>query len=480
LSTVKIPLLVGTSGGTPVTGTPQRVYNYFPTIDNSTKSGIVWKNTPGWDTWATITNGINRKAEVFLDKLYVINGKTVVQVENANSAKAQIEIGFISATTGQVNMAQDGISLLISDGHQMSRWDGTTFSTVVLPFSNPTGVVFHDGHFIALEGRTGRFWISDKFDGDTWNSLQFATAEDKPDNIQQLGSDRTLFLFGKETTQPYINNGTAFPFVPNQQGRMIYGIEGQTWAQMDNTSIWLARSKEGGLKVVKANGYTPQAISTPSIENEFALLSKTSDAYANSIMWQGHEWYILTFPTAKRTFVFDSNNNWFEWSDWNDDDSAFIGHPALDFVYFDGSYLFVDGTGAIKELKTTLYAHGDNIMSSEFSTAVQHIDEQRVYLYNLIIDMTTGVGEDAIMELAISSDGGRSWGPWVERTLGAIGQYEHRVQWHHMGSGYNMVIKARITDEVPREITRGILDVGVQQSYLERRNQRAGVPTPIQ
>ena len=480
MSTVKVPLLIGTSGGTPIAAAPQRVYNYYSVKDNTSKEGVVWKNTPGWDTWTSVTNGAGRKGIVFQDNLYIVSGKKVTKITNASSGKLRSDIGTITTTTGQVNMAQDGVSLMITDGHQMTRWDGSTFSAVSIPFPNPTGIVAHDGFFVCLEGGSGRFWISDKFDGSTWSSLQFATAEDKPDNIQALGSDRTLFIFGTETTQPYVNDGQAFPFAPNQQGRMIYGMEGQTWAQLDNTSFWLARSKSGGLKVVKANGYTPQAVSTPSLENEFSLLSRTDDAYADSIMWDGHEWYILNFPTAKRTYVFDTNGDWFQWESWDDEAADFVGHPALDFIYFDGSYLFLDGTTNIKELKRDVYKHGDDVMSSVFITGVQHVDEQRVFLRNLIFDMAAGVGETATMEMAISRDAGRTF-EWLEpKGLGAIGDYRHRVQWHHLGSGHNVVLKSRITAEVERQIIRGVIDVDVKTSYLQRRNSRAGIPAAPQ
>ncbi len=296
-----------------------------------------------------------------------------------------------------------------------------------------------------------------------------------PDNIVGLASDRTLLIFGEYSTQHYYNAGTLFPFLPNPQGLMIYGMLGDTQAQLDNTSYWLARSKYGAMKVVKANGFAPIAVSTPQIEEELSSLSTTSDAYANTVMWEGHEWYVLTFPTAGRTFVYDTQGAWFEWGEYDAGTDSVIAHPMKDYIYFNGMHLFTDTEGNIQKLVKGEYTHDGEVMVSGFKSAVYHVNEQRIFINDLILDMRTGVGEDAKMMLRVSYDGGHTFGNWTTRSLGRLGKYGHRVQWHRLGSGFNVVIEGRITDEVPRQFMGAVLDVGTYTSYLENRNERTGV-----
>ena len=480
MASTRIPLLSTHGGGTPVSSSSPRIYNMYPSVDSSNKLGVVWKNTPGWAWWLKFSNNseirgiipFRRPTNKALE-LYAVRDDEVVQDVNGTNTV----IGTLSTYSGKVHMAEDGISLMITDGIKMYRWDGTTFSTVTLPaaLTLPTGIIFHDGHFICYQNDSGTFWISGKFDGSSWDSLDFATAEDKPDNITGLLSDRVLWIFGEYTTQAYYNNGTAFPFQPSPQGKLIYGMVGSTQAQLDNTAYWLAKGKNGTLKVVKANGFVPLAISSSQIEEEMANLSVTSDAYANSIMWDGHEWYVLTFPTAGRTFVYDTQGVWFEWGEYDSGTDSIVASVMKDYVYYNDQHLFSDNKGYIQKLSNSTYNHDGEIMSSGFITKVNHIDEQRVFVDNLIVDMRTGVGSSAVMMLRISYDGGYTWGNWMNRPMGEEGEYEHRVQWHRLGSGYNIVIEGRITDEVPRQIMSGVVGVTVYQNYLDSRNERSGV-----
>ena len=479
MATARIPLLNGEGGGTPVNASPQRVMNAYPSAGADVKAGVVWKNTPGWEVWKSLGVVDLKKAVQFNDSLYVVSDKNIVKVTAAGAVSV---VGSVVGN-GKVDMAEDGISLMITDGESIYRWDDSAYTTITLPLgaivehnlTHPTGIISHEGHFICYDKGTGRFWISDKNRGDVWPNLQYATAEDKPDNITGLASDRVLWIFGEYTTQAYYNNGGIFPFIPNPQGLLIYGMMGDTQAQLDNTSYWLARSKYGSMKVVKATGFAPVAVSSPQLESEWGRFSTVDDAYANTIMWEGHEWYVLTFPTAKRTYVYDTQGGWFRWGELDNGTGDIVAHPMIDYIYFDGKSLFTDGDGNIQELKTEVYNHNGKVMASGFRTNVQHVGEQRVFINNIIMDMRTGVSDEGVMSLRVSYDGGYTWGNWATRSLGKLGKYRHRVQWHRLGSGFNITLEGRITDEVPRQIMSGVIDVDVYKSYLDNRNDRAGL-----
>lgn len=63
--------------------------------------------------------------------------------------------------------------------------------------------------------------------------------------------------------------------------------------------------------------------------------------------------------------------------------------------------------------------------------------------------VTTPYPDDPHIMLAISTDGGITWGEWLPRSLGKIGEYRQRVQWHRLGSSDKLVLKFSVSDPVP-------------------------------
>jgi hypothetical protein len=485
MASVKIPLLVGTSGGVPVSASPQRIWNLYPTISPASKENVVWKNTPGWDEWASVSGGTGRAMIVHKNNLYFVAGTTVYRATAANNVEV---LGKITSTTTKVTMATDGFNLLIADVTSLYYFDTSVvivgpnpgaIKTISIPFNNPSSIIFHDGHFVAREGGSGKFWISDKYDGLTWNALQFATAEDKPDDLVDIASDKFLWLFGEYTTQAYYNDGSSFPFKPNQQSNMRYGIIGKTAVVADNSIMWLARTSQGHMRVIKAQGFQPVPVSTPELEAEWSEYATVDDAYALSIQWHGKEWYVLTFPAEDKTYVYDPFGVWFEWGDYNNDTDKLKSVDFVAYAFWRNQNLCLSSSGKIYQLKDDVYNHDGSVMVSQFISNVQHTDEQRLIFHDLIYDMRTGVGPtntESVINTSLSYDGGYTYDNWMERSLGIEGKYSKRIQWHKLGSGYNITIRSRITDEVPRQFLKAVANIDVFVPYLDRRNSRAGLP----
>ncbi|MFE1676613.1 hypothetical protein ACFMJE_18460, partial [Acinetobacter baumannii] len=65
--------------------------------------------------------------------------------------------------------------------------------------------------------------------------------------------------------------------------------------------------------VYRAVGYTGKRISTHAIEYAIQSYSTITDAIAFTYQQEGHSFYVLTFPTADKTWVFDvSTELWHE------------------------------------------------------------------------------------------------------------------------------------------------------------------------
>jgi len=48
----------------------------------------------------------------------------------------------------------------------------------------------------------------------------------------------------------------------------------------------------------------------------------------------------------------------------------------------------------------------------------------------------------------VSRDGGKTFGPEKQRSLGAVGAYARRITYNSLGAGYDIVFKIRVTDPV--------------------------------
>ncbi len=60
-----------------------------------------------------------------------------------------------------------------------------------------------------------------------------------------------------------------------------------------------------------------------------------------------------------------------------------------------------------------------------------------------------------------SKDGGHNWGPWRESSLGALGQYQHRVRFRRFGRGNNFCFQIRVTSPINMDHMGAVADIEV-------------------
>lgn len=59
---------------------------------------------------------------------------------------------------------------------------------------------------------------------------------------------------------------------------------------------------------------------------------------------------------------------------------------------------------------------------------------------------------DHFVEVCMSRDGGHTWCNWRKRSLGAMGQYERRVQLLRNGRYRQLVVRIRVSSPVKRDL----------------------------
>jgi hypothetical protein len=181
---------------------------------------------------------------------------------------------------------------------------------------------FLDGYgFVVPSPRTKTVYFSAINDFTSWNPLDFFVKANYPDNVGALFADhQELYTMGSlESTQVMRDVGAADnPFQPDPGAVMHIGCQAPfSVVRLGNGVAWIGEDvRRGAGKAYHATGYNPVPVSTPAVEAVWATYLKLSDAVAYTHMDQGHECWVINFPTANATWVYDATTGWWHQRGW--------------------------------------------------------------------------------------------------------------------------------------------------------------------
>jgi hypothetical protein len=183
-------------------------------------------------------------------------------------------------------------------------------------FPGAVTVGYLNGYFVFNEPNSQRLWITELLDGTSIDPLDFASAEGSPDGlVSLLISHREAWLFGTNSIEVWYDSGAAdFPLTPVQGAFNEIGcIAAFSVAKLDNGIFWLGADARGRGIVYRASGYTATRISTHAIEWQIQQYADMTDAIAYTYQQDGHAFYVLIFPSANTTWVYDvATSAWHE------------------------------------------------------------------------------------------------------------------------------------------------------------------------
>lgn len=306
---MKTPILGGTYVARSVNAADARMVNLFPeAIPEGGKEPGFLNRAPGLRLLANMGDGPIRGLWQFGGYGYVVSGEVLYRVD---SIWRVIPIGTVSGSSGPVSMSDNGTQMFIACNGPSFIYNSLTleFKQIDDPdFPGAVTVGYINGYFVFNEPNSQRIWITTLLDGTSIDPLDFASAEGSPDGLVSLIVDhREIWLFGTNSVEVWYDAGTSpFPLVPVQGAFNEVGcIAAFSVAKLDNGLFWLGADARGKGIVYRANGYAAQRISTHAVEWQIQEYGNLSDALAYTYQQDGHSFYVLIFPSANATWVFD-------------------------------------------------------------------------------------------------------------------------------------------------------------------------------
>jgi hypothetical protein len=449
---MKSPILGSAYVARSVNAADNRMVNLFPEIvPEAGKSPAYLQRAPGLRLLTTVGTGPIRGVSSFDGNLYVVSGEQLFKLD---SNYAITVLGTVSGATGPVSMANNGIQLFVACNGPSFVYNSSTlaFGQITDPdFPGALTVSFLDGYFVFIEPNSQSVWVTALNDPTSIDPLDFASAEGDPDNlVSSIVNQSQVWLFGTNSVEVWYNSGNAdFPLQRIQGAFNEIGCAATfSVAKMDNGLFWLGQDARGTGMVYRANGYTGQRISTHAVEWQIQQYDTISDATAYTYQQDGHSFYVLNFPTANTTWVYDAATQaWHERAGFVNGD--FTRHRAECQTFFNNSVTVGDyQNGNLYAFDLDVYADHDRVqkwLRSWRALDTGQNNLRRTAQHSLQLDCESGVGlengqgDNPQIMMRFSDDGGHTWSREQWSGMGRIGQYYKRVFWRRLG----MTLKLR-------------------------------------
>jgi len=453
---------VGQDGKSPSVSAQSRLNMYMDIQPQEDKSRYSYHATPGLTEFTDFSSTDAVRGMLAVDTLlYAVHGGTFYEI---NATGAATNRGTLNTTSGRVDMAYNHAGVvMVTDGTNGYYYTiaSTTFAEITDADYNDdaSSVVSHDGYFIVPKPDTAEFYLSslDATDvTDSWAALDFATAEKSPDNLVRIFENNTdIMLCGSETIEFWNNTGSGTPPYDRITGGVIELGLAAKWsiAKFGESEVILlaANSDQGGVSVVKFNGFQFEDISGTEMGAVINSYTTVTDATAFSYYHDGHHFYQLNFPAEGKSWLFDGKTKV-----WSNLEYSSLGarHRAEIGVHYQNKFYVSDyDNGKIFQIDGTNYTDdGEPIVKQLTSKHIFNEEEAKIARLWLDIEsgtaLATGQGSDPQMMMEISKDGGHSWGNEHWASMGKQGERNKRVIYRRLGRAFDWVFKFRCSEPI--------------------------------
>jgi hypothetical protein len=378
-------------------------------------------------------------------------------LEGANVTDGTIITAFGTGTGGTGTYTVSPSQTAASATIYALNW--TVLPTTDGAFEGGGTVDITDNYF--LYNKPGsQLWAASDLLSPITDPLSFASKDGSPDDLVALIVDRReVYLLGEMSSEVWIDSGgVPFPFTRIPGTSTQQGIAAQwSCARMGNSFAYVSKNNRGEAMIVRMNGYFPERISTHAVETTL-VNQNVSDALAWTYQLEGHEVYVVTFPSIGEnglTWAYDNTTGlWHKWL-YRNNQNQFERHRGNCCAFFNQQVLVGDyENGKIYQVAREFYT--DDGQPIRRIRRAPHItsDLQRQYFHELQIQFQPGVGlsngqgKDPQAMLRWSNDGGSTWSNEYWTSIGKQGKYQNRAIWRRLGWSRDKVFEVSVSDPV--------------------------------
>lgn len=464
----QIQLVQGAYEARSVIANAQRCINLYPEL-NTKDAEVPYTHycTPGL---VTLTQGVVGEVRQLYTAsnglLFAVIGNVVYYVPDTFNLQV---LGAISSQAGLISMYDNKFQVIILDG-TTNAW---SIDLATLAFSTFNPANFVGGNqiryidtFLVSSTLNANIQASDS-NATTYTALSLATMTGDADRLQIIDVvHKEIWSFGRRTTEVWSNVGAyPFPFQPIPGVFLQHGIAAlRSLAKWGLNIFWLSQDNNGEALVMMGTAYKADIISTPAISDAIGNYESIGDAIGFCYQQGSHIFYVLTFPTADHTWVYDLSTQLWHERAWMDNNGELHRHRANCVAFAYGKTICGDWQNG-KLYDWNLHAYTDDgqpiVKLRSFPHLVNSLD--RISYKQFMADVEVGTEPDPSIDptlsLRWSDDRGVSFGNVVQQSLGFTGQYKTIPSWNRLGFARDRVFELSWTAACATALNGAFIDI---------------------
>ena len=415
-----------------------RAINCYPgRIETGTgKGGKFLIGRPGLSTFATPTTGTGRALWAGDERMFGVVGTKSIEVSSGGAV----------TVLGDIGSGSSPCTIVTNNGTQLATLNPDTGILYVDTGAGPVAVAaqptlfsaiaYLDGFLFGLAQDANAIFQSAQLDFTTWDVLDQATSVAANDRVATIYSDnQNLMVIGRKTTQFWYNSGAAGFVLQRIQGSFVQ--EGTcapfSPASVNGVLCMVTGSERGAGRVVAVRPGRFDEISTDAIAYQLQSYSNLGEIVGYAYQSQGHDFYVITIPSAATQLVYDfTENAWHERYSGNAT-TLTESKAYLHCLTFDNKHYVMERASGKIYLQSETLNQDDGTSFLRQRTSPVLYANKRMSVMAFRTDQQIGDGSGTLgATLAASRDGGLSFD--ADRTVlsGANG-LAGVVEWRNMG-----------------------------------------------